>query len=68
LGALLTAPIQLIGATIAIFLLTLGLANIARVWLSHGLWLSVAACVVYRVERAARQPSRLRFGDETKEI
>jgi hypothetical protein len=51
LGALLAGPIQLIGVTIAVFLLTFGLADVARVWLDHGLWMGVAACVVWRVER-----------------
>jgi hypothetical protein len=41
----------LIGVTIAVFLLTFGLADVARVWLDHGLWMGVAACVVWRVER-----------------
>jgi len=51
LGAVLAAPIQLIGVTIAVSLLTFGLADMARVWLDHGLWLGVAACVIWRVER-----------------
>jgi hypothetical protein len=54
LGAVLAAPIQLIGVTIAVFLLTFGLADVARVWLDHGLWLAVAACVVWRVERRSQ--------------
>ncbi len=51
LGAVLAGPIQLIGVTAAVFLLTFGLADVARVWLDHGLWLGVAAWVVWRVER-----------------
>jgi hypothetical protein len=54
LGAMLAGPIQLIGVTIAVFLLTFGLADVARVWLDNGLWLAVAACVVWRVERGAQ--------------
>ncbi len=54
LGAALAGPIQLIGVTIAVFLLTFGLADVARVWLDNGLWLAVAACVVWRVERGAQ--------------
>ena len=54
LGAMLAGPIQLIGVTIAVFLLTFGLADLARVWLDNGLWLAVAACVVWRVERGAQ--------------
>jgi len=54
LGAVLAAPIQLIGVTIAVFLLTFGLADVARVWLDHGLWLGVAACVIWRVERRSQ--------------
>jgi hypothetical protein len=54
LGALLAGPIQLIGVTIAVLLLAFGLADAARVWLDHGLWLGVAACVVWRVERGPR--------------
>jgi hypothetical protein len=51
LGAVLAGPIQLIGVTIAVFLLTFGLADVARIWLDYGLWLGVAACVVWCVER-----------------
>jgi hypothetical protein len=54
LGAVLTGPIQLIGVTAAVFLLTFGFADVARVWLDHGLWLGVAAWVVWRVERRAQ--------------
>ncbi len=54
LGAVLAAPIQLIGVTAAVFLLTFGLADVARALLDHGLWLGVAACVVGRVERGAQ--------------
>ncbi len=51
LGAVLAGPIQLTGVTIAVVLFTFGLADVARVWLDHGLWLAVAACVIWRVER-----------------
>jgi hypothetical protein len=51
LGAVLVGPIQLIGVTIAVSLLTFGFADMARVWLDHGLWLGVAAYVIWRVER-----------------
>jgi hypothetical protein len=54
LGAVLAGPIQLIGITIALFLLTFGLTDVARVWLDHGLWLGVAACVIWRVERRSQ--------------
>lgn len=54
LGAMLAGPIQLIGVTAAVFLLTFGLADVARVWLDHGLWLAVAAWVVWRVERRSQ--------------
>ena len=54
LGAVLAGPIQLIGVTIAVFLLTFGLADVARAWLDHGLWLAVAACVIWRVERRSQ--------------
>jgi len=54
LGAVLVGPIQLIGITIAVFLLTFGLADAARVWLDHGLWLAVAAYVIWRVERGSQ--------------
>jgi hypothetical protein len=54
LGAVLAGPIQLIGVTIAVFLLTFGLADFARDWLDHGLWMGVAAWVVWRVERGAQ--------------
>jgi hypothetical protein len=54
LGAVLAGPIQLIGVTIALFLLTFGLTDVARVWLDHGLWLGVAACVIWRVERRSQ--------------
>jgi hypothetical protein len=54
LGAVLAGPIQLIGVTIAVFLLTFGFADVARVWLDHGLWLAAAAWVVWRVERRSQ--------------
>ena len=54
LGAVLAAPIQLIGVTIAVFLLTFGFEDVARVWLNHGPWLGVAVCVVWRVERRSQ--------------
>jgi len=51
LGTMLAGPIQLIGVTAAAFLLTFGLADVARMLLDHGLWMGVAAWVVWRVER-----------------
>ena len=54
LGAVLAGPIQLIGVTAAVFLLTFGLADVARAWLDYGLWLGVAAWVVWRVERRSQ--------------
>jgi hypothetical protein len=54
LGAVLAAPIQLMGVTIAVILLQLGFADLARVWLDLGLWLGVAACIVWRVERRSQ--------------
>jgi hypothetical protein len=54
LGALLAAPIQLIGVTFAVALLTFGFPDAARMWLNHGLWLGAAAYVIWRVERGAQ--------------